>query len=186
MATGFIRAQDTSGERRMPSGEAPIISARLVALMAFLCLAALVLAAVGRWTGIGVQQVPRAPVVEARNLTFSDAGGGVILIKDADDGALVQRIPANEGSFVRTVMRGFAHDRLSRGGDSLSPFRLTLRENGHLMLADPVTGREVILDPFGKPARDAFGPLLKSGGPPAPTRLKMKAAGAVETKGNTQ
>jgi putative photosynthetic complex assembly protein len=186
MATGFIGARDTSGERRAPSGEAPIISARLVGLMGFLCLSALLLAAFGRWTGVGVQQVPRAPVVEQRNLVFSDAGGGVILIKDADGGELVQRIPANEGSFVRTVMRGFAHDRLARGGDSLTPFHLTLRANGHLMLADPVTGREVILDPFGKPARDAFGPLLKSGGPAAPARSTMKAAGAVRKEGNTQ
>jgi putative photosynthetic complex assembly protein len=185
MSTGFVHARPRSAEPRRAESDAPVLNSRVLAAMALLCLAALALVTFGRLTGIGVQHVPRAPVVESRDLVFSDMEGGVIEIRDADGGALVQRIGTNQGGFLRTAMRGFAQERLRAGGDSETPFRLTLHANGHLVMADPVTGREVLLSPFGKPAQDAFGPLLRSGGA-ASGPSDIKAAGAAQTQGEAK
>ncbi|MGL4240587.1 MAG: photosynthetic complex assembly protein PuhC [Beijerinckiaceae bacterium] len=185
MSTGFIDAKDSTAAPPRAAADAPVLNTRIVIAMGLLCLSALALAAFGRITGIGVQQVPRAAVTEMRSLVFADAGRGVIEITDGENGALVQRIGTNEGSFIRTVMRGFAQDRLRSGGERATPFRLTLHANGHLIVADPVTGREVILDPFGKPNRDAFAALLRSGGS-VRGAATIKAAGAAQSQGESK
>jgi putative photosynthetic complex assembly protein len=179
MSTGFINTRDNASQPRKARSDAPILDSRIVAAMALLCVSVLAIVTFGRLTGVGVQHVPRAPVVDARELLFADIGKGVIEIRDAEGGALLQRIGTNEGSFLRVVMRGFAQDRLKAGGDRATPFRLTHHANGHMIMADPVTGREVLLDPFGKPARDTFGPLLKGGGAAAAPSA-VRAAGTVQ------
>jgi putative photosynthetic complex assembly protein len=182
MSTGFSDARDApAGKAEGPSRESPVFTARLIAAMALVCMAALGIAAFGRLTGVGVQKLPTAEAVQIRDLRFLDAGGGAIAIEDAADGKLVQRVPPGEGSFIRTVMRGMAHDRMARGGDSTTPFRLTLRTDGWLIIADPMTGREVILNSFGKPNSDLFAKLL-----PADAAKTLKAAGAAQTNGGTK
>jgi putative photosynthetic complex assembly protein len=182
MSTGFIAAKDKTAGPARGGAEAPVLNARILAAMALVCLSALAIAAFGRLTGIGVQKLPQAAIVDSRGLLFLDAGGGAIEIRDADGGAIVHRITRNEGSFIRTVMRGMAQDRLRSGGDDKTPFRLSLHANGHLIIADPVTRHEIILDPFGKPNRDAFGKLLKSGGVVAKSNT-VTAAGAAQPQG---
>jgi putative photosynthetic complex assembly protein len=181
MSTGFNDARASAAEpAEGMSRQSPIFSRRLIIAMALMCVAALGLAGFGRLTGVGVQKLPSAPVAEERTLRFLDAGGGAIVIEDGADGKLVQRVAPGEGSFIRTVMRGMAHDRMARGGDSSTPFRLVHRTDGWLILADPMTGREVILNSFGKPNSDLFLRLL----PGAPT-TSLKAAGAVPNLGGT-
>jgi putative photosynthetic complex assembly protein len=180
MSTGFSDAKAVPAERAEgPSTQSPVFTTRLIAAMAMLCLAALAIAGFGRLTGVGVQKLPVAPVAEARDLRFLDAGGGVIIIEDAADGKLVHRVAPGQGGFIRTVMRGMAHDRMARGGDSSTPFRLTRRTDGWLIIADPMTGREVILNSFGKPNSDLFARLL-------PETKTAKAAGAAVTNGGTK
>jgi putative photosynthetic complex assembly protein len=174
MSTGLIDAKTVAAA----PGDRPVITPALVKVMAALCLAALALAAFGRFTGIGVQQLPTAPAAEMRELLFLDAGKGAIEVRTAAGEALVKRFGPGEGGFVRTVMRGLAHDRMARGGDSRTPFTLTLRTDNRLIIHDPVTKREVILDSFGKPNRDLFAGLLASSGGTTTT-----AAGAAHIQG---
>jgi putative photosynthetic complex assembly protein len=179
MSTGFIAAKAPIAKAE--STERPVISPRLALVMGCLCLAALAIAAFGRLTGVGVQQLPQSEAVAFRDLRFLDGGAGVIVVEDAAGGALVHRFQTGEGGFVRTVMRGMAHERMQRGGDSSTPFRLTLRADKRLTIADPVSGREIILDSFGGPNRDVFARLLPEGaGKP------VKAAGAAQTNGGTK
>ncbi len=189
MSTGFIEARAEVARpaghepARAGGGERPVFSPQLIGFMGALCLAALVIATFGRMTGIGVQKLPQAADAETRDLRFLDAGGGAIEVRNAADDALVRRLAPGEGGFVRTVMRGMAQSRLARGGDSVTPFRLALRTDGRLIIRDPVTGREVILDSFGKPNRDGFAALL-SGGALAAQPAGSPAAGAVQPQGN--
>lgn len=180
MSTGFSTAKPEPAEAAEgPSRESPVFTKRLIAAMGMLCVAALGIAGFGRLTGVGVQKLPTAAVVETRDLRFLDAGGGAVVIEDAADGKLVQRVQPGAGGFIRTVMRGMAHDRMARGGDSSTPFRLTLRADGWLIIADPITGREIILNSFGKPNSDLFARLL-------PGAQKVSAAGAATNNGGTK
>jgi putative photosynthetic complex assembly protein len=177
MSINFIQAKDPAAAR----AERPVITTHMARVMMFVCIAALAVAGLGRLTGIGVQHVQRGAVVENRALLFQDAGQGVIAVVDDATGEIVHRFNPGEGGFLRTVMRGLAHDRMARGGDGRSPFSLTQRSNGHLIISDPMTGREVILDSFGKPNRDLFAKLLKGGG--AMSAADATAAGAAKTEG---
>jgi putative photosynthetic complex assembly protein len=160
-----------------------MFSPRLIGLMGCLCLAAIAITAFGRLTGIGVQQIPQGAVTEFRDLKFFDAARGMIDVVDAVDNTLVQRLQPGEGGFIRTVMRGFAHDRMAKGGDNSTSFRLTQRDNGHLIMSDAMTGRQVILDSFGKLPRDQFARLLKSGNVTGQPMAPVAVAGAADTKG---
>jgi putative photosynthetic complex assembly protein len=185
MSTGFIEA-GKPGAPRKGAAERPVLTPALVRLMAGLCLAALALAAFGRYTGIGVQKLPQAPAAETRELLFLDAGAGRIEVLDAADRSLLRLVKPGEGGFLRTVMRGLAHERMARGGDSATPFRLTLRTDGRLIIADPMTLREVILDSFGKPNRDDFANLLH-GRAAVGHKVEATAAGAArETRGDNK
>ncbi len=114
MSTGFIEAKAPSDKRREgPSAESPIFTSRLIAVMAAVCLAALALAAFGRLTGVGVQKLPQSDAVLQRELRFLDAPGGVIVIQDASDGAVVHKVVPGDGGFIRTVIRGMAHERMA-------------------------------------------------------------------------
>ncbi len=179
MSTGFIPARAPAAKGN--SGERPVINPRLAMAMGCLCLAALAVAAFGRLTGVGVQQLPQSEAVVSRDLRFLDGGGGAIIVQDAAGDALVHRFQPGEGGFVRTVMRGLAHERMRRGGDSATPFRLTLRADKRLTISDPVSGREIILDSFGGPNRDVFARLLPEG-----AGRTVRAAGAAQTNGGTQ
>jgi putative photosynthetic complex assembly protein len=179
MSTRFISAKVPTA--RPESAERPVISPRLALVMGCLCLAALAIASFGRLTGVGVQQLPQSEAVASRDLRFLDGDGGAIIVQDVAGDVLVHRFPPGEGGFVRTVMRGMAHERMQRGGDSGTPFRLTLRADKRLTIADPISGREIILDSFGGPNRDIFARLLPEGaGKP------VKSAGAAQTNGGTK
>ncbi len=180
MSIVFTQPQRPTSPTAAPA-ERPVITLHLARTMMFICVAALAVAAFGRLTGIGVQQLPRGTVVETRALLFQDAGKGAIVVVDNASGEVVHRFNPGEGGFLRTVMRGLAHDRMTRGGDASTPFDLTHRSNGHLIIGDRMTGREVILDSFGKPNRDLFVKLLKNGGLVAANT--NAAAGAAQTQG---
>jgi putative photosynthetic complex assembly protein len=188
MSTGFIEAR--SAENRQPefaAVERPVFTPRLIGFMGCLCLAAFAIAAFGRLTGIGVQHLPQAATLDVRELKFLDSGRGLIDIRDASDDALVQTVRPGDSGFIRTVMRGLAHERMARGGDSSTPFVLTLRADGYLILRDPMTKREVILDSFGKPNREVFAALLKNGGRAAASaNATASAAGVAQTTGETK
>jgi putative photosynthetic complex assembly protein len=161
--------------------ESAIFSPRLIGFMGALCVAALLIAGFGRLTGIGVQKLPVSETVASREIRVLDGGKGVVLVESAADGALLLRLGQGEGGFIRTVIRGLAHERMARGGSSAEPFRLALRADGRLTITDTVTGREIILDSFGGPNRDVFARLLPDG-----ATNKQKAAGAVRTNGGVQ
>ncbi len=122
--------------------------------------AAVSFALMARMTGHGASTIPESPIIAQVNLTFTDEADGAILIRIADDGRLVERIAPGTNGFIRTVMRGIVHERRQHGGGPDTPFALSRRADGRLMLFDPVSQRRIALNSFGMLNAQGFGRLL--------------------------
>jgi putative photosynthetic complex assembly protein len=97
----------------------------------------------------------------ARDLIFSDAPDGAVIVREAGTGDIVHTIPAgSENGFVRGVMRGLARERRMKDVGAEPPFRVTLWADNELTLTDLSTGREIDLNAFGRSNREAFLALL--------------------------
>ncbi|HKJ15851.1 MAG TPA: photosynthetic complex assembly protein PuhC [Xanthomonadales bacterium] len=92
-----------------------------------------------------------ARVIASRQLRFDDAADGSVIVRDSNNGALVQTLPVGEYGFVRATLRGLVRTRKALGkNDKTLPFLIELRESGRLMLIDPLTSQEVDLWAFGE------------------------------------
>lgn len=103
--------------------------------------------------------------VASRRLFFVDQADGGLLARDAASGATVATFPRDSPSgFVRGVVRGLARHRQRNGGGPAEPFALTRWSNGQVSIADPVTGRSIELNAFGKDNKAAFAAMLEPRG----------------------
>lgn len=103
-----------------------------------------------------------APAVR-RSLRFADGADGSVQITDAITGQLVSTIAAGaeQGGFIRGVLRGLARERHLHGIGAEPPFILTRWSDGSLSLVDQGTGRSVDLGGFGSDNSAAFAALLQ-------------------------
>lgn len=98
-----------------------------------------------------------------RSLRFADGADGSVLISDASTGQPVSTIVAGaeQGGFIRGVLRGLARERHLHGIGSEPPFTLTRWSDGSLSLVDEATHRSVDLGGFGSDNSAAFAALLQ-------------------------
>ena len=108
-------------------------------------------------------------LVLSRQLHFVDQPSGVVSVVDADNGDELLRLQTGEDGFMRSVMRGFARERLAKGMGPAVPFELVLWEDGLLSLIDPATKRRVELSAFGIDNVEAFTRLLSDNATAQPT-----------------
>lgn len=109
-----------------------------------------------------------AELVEAgeyrvRRLSFADLEDGTIAVLHGETREPLTAVKPAEDGFVRGVLRGFARERQARGIGPQPSFELILTEAGVLILSDPETGREVMLNAFGPTNAQAFGRLFFAG-----------------------
>ena len=102
----------------------------------------------------------RAAPVRAIDVRFTDEADGSVSVRDSRDGHVVETLAPGTNGFVRSVMRGLAHERKRRGLGPVQPFRISESRGGQLALEDPATGRLIDLDAFGAPNADAFAQML--------------------------
>jgi putative photosynthetic complex assembly protein len=121
---------------------------------------ALVSAATGRVTGIGVTGAPTAAPVSSRDLRFEDRGDGAVAVYDADTGTVVDVLPPGSNGFLRGVLRGLARDRKRQEIGAEPPFRLTRWADGRLSIEDTATQQRIELASFGPTNATAFARLL--------------------------
>jgi putative photosynthetic complex assembly protein len=76
---------------------------------------------------------------------------------------VVQTIKPGTNGFLRSMMRGFAHERSRNGIGPEAPFTLTRWSDGTLSLTDEKTGRRVNLDAFGPTQAGVFAGLFSAG-----------------------
>jgi putative photosynthetic complex assembly protein len=147
---------------RAPSRGLPI--AVLYGAGALIALA-IVGAASARLSGLGVAAAPSARAVQSLALRFEDQDNGSVLVRNADDGAVIYTIAPETNGFMRATLRGLARARkLADVGDA-PPFLLTRWDDGRMTLDDTTTGRNVALEAFGPTNAGAFAQLfLASGG----------------------
>jgi putative photosynthetic complex assembly protein len=106
---------------------------------------------------------PQPVPVSSVDLTFADQADGAVSVREKGSGRLVTTLAPGTNGFVRDVLRGLAHERMSHGFGAGPPFRLSLFDHGRLILEDTATGRRIDLQAFGPTNRDAFLVFLPSG-----------------------
>ena len=136
----------------------------VAAVVGVVLLACVLAVAAARLSGFEPGNAPAADAVASVRLGFADIDDGSVSIYDWDSGAELQTLGPGEGSFIRGVLRSLVRERRSRGLLIDDPFRLTRYEDGSLLLADPLTGREIALQAFGPTNLGAFAVLLDASG----------------------
>ena len=141
------------------SEPSPIPPGALMAAGALIAVT-LILAAVGRVTGIGTLRTPDADVVRTIELRFLDSEDGGVTVLHADDERVLARLAPGTNGFIRGVMRSLVRARRIDHIEADPPFRLTLWSDHRLTLSDPATGQSLDLSGFGQDNRAAFAKLL--------------------------
>jgi putative photosynthetic complex assembly protein len=114
----------------------------------------------GRSTDTGALHMPAAQPYQTLRLHFADQTDGGVAISDASDGQVLMTIKPGTNGFLRSMMRGFAHDRSRDGIGAETPFALTRWSDGTLSVTDQETGRRVDLDAFGPNQVEIFASLF--------------------------
>ena len=116
--------------------------------------------AIGSLTGVGTTMTPTAAEIDSRNLHFADRADGGVDVTDVDTGRSVYVVPPGTNGFLRGVIRGMSRVRKLESVGSEPAYKLTHWADGRLSLFDPMTGREVNLEPFGPDNYRVFARLL--------------------------
>lgn len=116
----------------------------------------------GRSADMGAVHMPAAQPYQTMLLHFNDRDDGGVTISDAADDTILQTIAPGTNGFLRSLMRGFAHQRSRSGIGAETPFTLTRWNDGTLSLSDETTGRRVDLDAFGSNQTEFLANLLKA------------------------
>jgi putative photosynthetic complex assembly protein len=141
-----------AAERMVPRGA--ILGA--AALIGF----SLVLASVGRLTGIGAVRTDYTKMVQSLSFRFEDRADGGISVIAPESGTLLGVVPAGTDGFVRTVLRSLAFDRQRHGVGAGPAFIIAKWSDGHSTIEDPATSRRVDLAAFGLANMQSFEHLV--------------------------
>lgn len=136
-------------------------NARLMLIgVSSLVLLVLIATLIARLTGYSTGTPPVSPVTEMRELGFRDMPRGVVDIYDWQSEAVIARLSAGEGSFIRGVVRSLVRQRRGLPRDLSTPFVLAAHADGRLVLSDRATGESIDLVAFGPTNMASFRPLL--------------------------
>jgi putative photosynthetic complex assembly protein len=101
----------------------------------------------------------QATVVESLQLRFEDNSAGAVVVINHETNAVVSTF-VGEASFVRTVLRTLASERIRRGIGADQPFVLSRLADGRVTLVDPITERGIEMAAFGSTNASQFSKLL--------------------------
>lgn len=124
----------------------------------------IIAASAARMTGIGTTPNPTSKVVQVMSLRFEDRSNGAVAVYRAGEDREVGVLAPGTNGFIRSVLRGLARERRSRGIGPEPAFDLTRWADGRLSLDDPATGRTVELGAFGSANSGAFLQFMTAGG----------------------
>lgn len=97
-------------------------------------------------------------------LRFRDLPDGTVVALDAATGEELERVVPGKGGFIRVTMRSFAAERIRKGFGPEVPFTLARMKGGNLVLEDPLTGRNMLLNAFGPSNEGVFAELIDQKG----------------------
>jgi putative photosynthetic complex assembly protein len=133
-----------------------------VAILAALAMI-MALIAVSRLSGFEPENSLPGQAAEATlRLKFEDAPGGVVLVRDAATGKVIEDFGTGEGAFLRATLRALVNQRRKDGATAQGDFRLE-RHNGHqIYLIDEATGRALALNAFGPDNTAVFAAFMSN------------------------
>ena len=138
---------------------------REVLIFAAVLIAVVIIGAgAARLSGYGRAALPVAEPVQSVSLRFEDQLDGSVLVRRANDGALIDRVAPETNGFLRQTMRGLVRDRRRFGLGDEAPFVLTHWNDGRLTLDDPTIARRLELVSFGETNAGAFAQLFQASG----------------------
>ena len=151
---------DAAAVKRPASGMPRGVLIAAGALIAF----AIVGASATKFSGVGADRTPVARAVQTLSLRFEDQANGSVLVRNADDGAVIYTIAPETNGFMRATVRGLVRERKRSDVGDETPFLLTRWDDGRVSLDDTTTGRRVPLEAFGPTNAGAFAQLFPLSG----------------------
>jgi putative photosynthetic complex assembly protein len=145
--------------RQRHPGDVPL---SVLLTVGFVLAGTTVIAALGD-KGHGTQYPAGTPVAQ-RSLMFEDKADGSIVVHDAPSGNAIAVLAPNTNGFIRTTMRGISHAGAHEFAVPAHAVLLTLWNDGRLTLDDPLSGRHLELEAFGKDNAGAYAALLTGRG----------------------
>jgi putative photosynthetic complex assembly protein len=140
----------------------PKLPLYLAAAVALLAVASV---AVARLTTLPEESpVAAIPVLETRDLVFTDADDGSVIVTDAATQARIAVAEPGTNGFLRGMLRGLMRNRKHESIDPLTPMRLERLSNGGILLIDQATGATLPLDAYGRDNVAVFRAFLISKG----------------------
>jgi putative photosynthetic complex assembly protein len=127
---------------------APVIPRPVLLGAGALVLVTLLVAGASRLAAL-TSDAPEPPSTLLRELRFADLPDGGVAVIDGRSGRQIEAVQGEQG-FLRGVLRGLAHERLRHDVGAQPAFHLIAGADGRLKLADPVTGRRIDLESFGR------------------------------------
>ena len=156
--TGSIHFEPEPGERPGATMNVPrpalIMAGSLVAFV-------LILAVAARVFNFGAfRELPTTERM-ARELRFTDASDGGIIVTDVGANRQEAVLPPGTNGFLRGALRSLTRARNLAGIGREEPFRLVRYTDGRLVLHDPATKQHVTISSFGHTQIEAFDRLLQ-------------------------
>ena len=140
-----------------PSHRLPLMAALAVVVFA------LVVTLGAQFSGQGKVSRTIGQVDQERLLQFRDGDAGTVIVSDAVTNKIIARFGRGEGAFIRQSMRALSHNRSQLAAEKGQPYRLVRTAQGKLSIVDPVTGKFIKLNAFGRVAMEGFSHLLNTG-----------------------
>ncbi len=163
--SGPIHFEPEPGER--PGSAATMNVPRPALIMAgLLVLVVFALVISARVFGVGASHEPTAAVLAERQLTFTDAKDGGIIVEDAKTHTVAAMLPPATNGFIRGALRALTRERALAGIGREQPFRLVRYVDGRLVLHDPATTQHITITSFGPTQIESFDRLLVIGPTP--------------------
>lgn len=147
----------------MSNAAQPVMSQKpFVAIIAALALVIAAIA-VSRLSGYVPQSsLPQQAADATLRLKFEDAAGGVVLVRDAASGKVIEDFGTGEGAFLRATLRALVNQRRKEGTETQGDFRLERHNGRQYYLIDEATGRALALNAFGPDNTAVFAAFMSN------------------------
>lgn len=157
--TGPIHFEPEPGAR---PGAPPMTVPRPALYMAgALITFVLILAVSARVFGFGAFRETATTVLVQRDLKFTDASDGGIIVTDATTNTQSALLPPGTNGFLRGALRALTRERQLAGIGRDVPFRLVRYTDGRLVMHDPTTKQHITITSFGHTQVESFDALFK-------------------------
>lgn len=133
----------------------------MIKIIAAVACIGLLLATVGKLTGIGAERVVNGAAVATYPVTMMVEADDAVALRSVATGKIIIGFDKGRGGFFRNAIRAFGLKRNQMKIAPATPFVVTRWESGRITLNDPATNHQVPVDSFGPMVTKMFAPLVE-------------------------